>query len=216
MIHLLRSREKDGPTFITACGSKTKDYTQQTVFQSRVTCAACLLPGKNPSDVLLSASESGIIDNDSEKSQHQQGEPDMATTTDTSAKPTDEKSAETAPAAAATPKKVKAPLPEGFVTPVEFAHRLGDKVNQNRESIRPQIIYGYLKNNAAGSKNPFPAKQNSDGAWIVDEKAGFAWYDALQGRKATNAQKAAAKAAEAAKTPAPATTAATAPEPAKS
>ena len=64
-----------------------------------------------------------------------------------------------------------------------FAHRLGERLNQNRESIRPQIIYGYLKNNAAGSKNPFPSKQNTDGAWIVDEAAANTWYDALQGRK---------------------------------
>jgi hypothetical protein len=108
-----------------------------------------------------------------------------------------------APAAEApkTEKKVKAPLPEGFVTPVEYAHRLGERLNQNRDSIRPQIIYGYLKNNAAGSKNPFPAKQNSDGAWIVDEKAADAWYDALQGRKtqreATKAEKEAKAAADA-------------------
>lgn len=93
------------------------------------------------------------------------------------------KAATEAPTEEKAAKKVKAPLPDGYVTPVEFAHRLGERLNQNRESIRPQIIYGYLKNNAAGSKNPFPSKQNTDGAWIVDEAAANTWYDALQGRK---------------------------------
>jgi len=165
--------------FIAACGVRTKDFEEQTAFQSGVTCKACLLPGKTSTAALLSVEESGIIDNDSERSP-QQGEQDiMATSTeDVKAKaateaPTEEKAA----------KKVKAPLPDGYVTPVEFAHRLGERLNQNRESIRPQIIYGYLKNNAAGSKNPFPSKQNTDGAWIVDEAAANTWYDALQGRK---------------------------------
>lgn len=105
----------------------------------------------------------------------------MAQTTEA---PKAEKAEAAAAAEPAKEKKTKAPLPEGFVTPVEFAHRLGERLNQNRDSIRPQIIYGYLKNNAAGSKNPFPSKQNTDGAWMVEEAAANAWYDALQGRKA--------------------------------
>jgi hypothetical protein len=96
------------------------------------------------------------------------------------------------------PKKEKAPLPDGFVTPVTFAKELGAKLGKE---IRPQIIYGYVKNNGPQSKNPFPFEKNSDGAFIVNRDAAFAWYDALQERKTTreaaNAAKAAAAAAKA-------------------
>jgi hypothetical protein len=115
--------------------------------------------------------------------------------------------ADTATETEAKPEKAtKAPLPEGFITPVNFAKALGAKLGKE---IRPQIIYGYIKNNGPESKNPFPFEKNSDGAFIVNEQAAYAWYDALQERKANREQKKAAdeaakaaKAAAAAETPA--------------
>jgi hypothetical protein len=41
----------------------------------------------------------------------------------------------------------KHPLPEGYVTPVEFAHVVERDQGWAVGSLRPQIIYGYIKNN---------------------------------------------------------------------
>src|SRR3982750_1682386 len=61
------------------------------------------------------------------------------------------------------PKKEKAPVPEGFVTPVAFAKLLTERVGSD---VRPQIIYGYIRNSKTFLENV--AKQNTDGAWIVN------------------------------------------------
>lgn len=84
-----------------------------------------------------------------------------------------------------TKESKKAPLPKGFVTPVQFAKALSEK--ENRE-VRPQIIYGYIKNNGPESKNPFPSDRNSDGAFMVNEQEGYKWIAALRKRQEERAQ----------------------------
>jgi hypothetical protein len=112
------------------------------------------------------------------------------TTTDaptTEAPPTEAAATEATAAAAA--KKSKDPVPEGFITPVEFAKQLGKRLGGDETTVRPQIIYGYIRN-----AKDFPFKQNTDGRFIVDLEAGNKWIDAKNARKA---EKEAKKAAEA-------------------
>jgi hypothetical protein len=83
-------------------------------------------------------------------------------------------------------KKTKRPAPpEGYVTPVNFAHKLSEKLGHE---VRPQIVYGYVKNG-----KDFPVdNQPLDGGGtrpIVHLERGLAWYDALQARKAERAAK---------------------------
>jgi len=98
-----------------------------------------------------------------------------------------------------TPKKEKAPVPEGFITPVGFAHALNkrDKENGLPGETRPQIIYGYVKNSKT-----FPHQKNTDGAVIVNLEGAFQFIDDLRARKAAKEAEKATKAAEAAATPA--------------
>lgn len=100
------------------------------------------------------------------------------------------------------PKKEKAPLPEGYVTPVSFAKLLGERVGKE---IRPQVIYGYIRNTKAFREQA--ASQNVDQAWMINTEAGFAWWDEKEARKAKSAADKEAKAqaaAEKASEPAPA------------
>ena len=92
------------------------------------------------------------------------------------------------------PKNKKAPKPDGYVSPVEFAKfysadKAGVAVDDLTEgqAIRPQIIYGYIKNSEG-----FRAlvETNVDGKLMINVEAGLAF---LRSRDAT---KAAAKAAK--------------------
>jgi hypothetical protein len=102
---------------------------------------------------------------------------------------------EAAPAAEAAPKKPKRPAPpEGFVTPVGFAHKLeelrADKLNDGK--IPPQHVYGWLRTNKT-----FPNEAHPEtGSPIINLEAGLAWFDELQARKSERAAKKAAKAEE--------------------
>jgi hypothetical protein len=89
------------------------------------------------------------------------------------------------------PKKEKAPLPDGFITPVQFAKKLSEKLGKD---IRPQVIYGYVRN----SKD-FPSQKNTDGAFIVDEAKAFTWYDQKEARRVEREAAKTAKEAAAAK-----------------
>jgi hypothetical protein len=112
---------------------------------------------------------------------------------------------EAAAAAPVAEKKKKDPVPEGFVTPVEFAKQLGKRQGGDENTVRPQIIYGYIRN-----AKDFPFQNNSDGRFLVNLEAGNAWIDAKNERKTARDAKKAAEAkaaaekaaAEAAKAPA--------------
>lgn len=103
-------------------------------------------------------------------------------------------------------KTKKDAKPEGYVSPVLFAklwsaHRAGKPATleayaelDEKDQVRPQIIYGYIRNNAAFAEAA--ASQNTDDHWMINVKAGLAF---LTERDKTKAAKAATKAADDAK-----------------
>lgn len=108
------------------------------------------------------------------------------------------------------PKNTRPPVPEGKVSPVQFAKNLTEHLRKEHptlgvrkgenESVAPQVVYSYIKNNAAGSKNPFPAVSAEGRAAVVDNDAALAWWDEKDLRvKAGKDAKAAAAAAKAEK-----------------
>jgi hypothetical protein len=107
--------------------------------------------------------------------------------------------AEEAPAAAKAEKvSKKAPKPEGWVSPVEFAKELAKALGQD---VRPQVIYGYIKNNKGFGQDPAITSSNTDGHVMVNLQAGLAY---LLDAKAKRAEAKSAKAAAAAAAAAPA------------
>jgi hypothetical protein len=130
--------------------------------------------------------------------------------------PTEVEVPETKPAAAQKPKatdkgeekttekkadkKEYTALPDGFVAPVAFAKLLTAKLHEEKllpedEEVRPQVVYGYVKN---GSE--FPVKPSPEGArsgHMVNVAEGLEWC--ITRRKKT-AESKAKKAAEAAAT----------------
>lgn len=102
-----------------------------------------------------------------------------------------------APAAPAKPKKEKTAIPEGFVSPVDFAKEVDKHLGQVAGTTRPQIIYGYVKNSKT-----FPSQERGENdfpRFIVDLKKGLEWIDEKNKRQA---EKAAAKTAAPAEAPA--------------
>jgi hypothetical protein len=90
-----------------------------------------------------------------------------------------------APAGEATKASKKSRLtpPEGYVTPVGLAHEISKQRGIDPE-LRPQQVYGWLKNN----KN-FPAVDSttlgeSESRPLVKLEDGLKFYDDLQNRKA--------------------------------
>jgi hypothetical protein len=139
---------------------------------------------------------------------------------DVVAEPVAEGTAE-APKAKEKKEPSRPPVPEGKVSPVQFAKILSEhKTKKARETdpeaaeitIAPQVVYSYIKNNGEGSKNPFPAEKSEGRAAVVDADAALAWWEAKDARvaasKASAAEKAKAKADKAAAKPAETVTAA--------
>jgi hypothetical protein len=101
------------------------------------------------------------------------------------------------------------PVPEGKVSPVQFAKILSKHLTEKRgeeTTVAPQVVYSYIKNNGEGSKNPFPATKSEGRAAVVDAEAALAWWDAKDARvaerKTAAAEKAAKKAEKATEKPA--------------
>ena len=98
-----------------------------------------------------------------------------------------------APKEKAPSKKVA--LPEGYVTPVDFAKQLSER---NGEEVRPQVVYGYVKNM---KEFPFVERDEAPRFMVKVPEA----FDFLATKLAEKAAKKAAKAeADAAKASAPA------------
>jgi hypothetical protein len=126
--------------------------------------------------------------------------------------------AETAEKAKAEKKKesTRPPVPEGKVSPVAFAKILSEHLRKPHDtlgtrleegkSVAPQVVYSYIKNNGADSKNPFPTEKAEGRAAVVDAEAGLKWWDEkdlrVKASKDGKAQKAAEKAAKTTETPA--------------
>jgi hypothetical protein len=119
-----------------------------------------------------------------------------------------------APTTKAKTESTRPPVPEGKVSPVAFAKILTTHLRKEHETlgvrlaedkaVAPQVVYSYIKNNAEGSKNPFPATKSEGRAAVVDADAALEWWDAkdirVKGQKTEKAAKDAAKAAKAADT----------------
>lgn len=87
----------------------------------------------------------------------------------------------------------KAPKPEGFVSPIDYAEH---RSQVQGKFVRPQTIYGYIRNNTEGD-NPFPVEKNSDGRWMINQAAADAWFEARsKAREAKKAEKAAKEKAD--------------------
>jgi hypothetical protein len=103
-----------------------------------------------------------------------------------------------APAAADTkPKQKRVPAPEGYVTPVGFAHLLNEQRADalGNKTLPPQHVYGWLRTNKEFPQEPHP----ETGKPVINIERGLEWFDNLQSRKsskaAAKAEKEAAKAA---------------------
>jgi hypothetical protein len=98
-------------------------------------------------------------------------------------------------AAPATPKRQKDPVPEGFVSPVQFAKEIDKHLVQEEGTTRPQMVYGYIKNSKTF---PFQEREGFP-KFIVNLAEGLTWIDEKQVRSQERAaKKAAAEAAAAA------------------
>jgi hypothetical protein len=98
-----------------------------------------------------------------------------------------------APAAAepAKVKRVKTPIPEGYVAPVQFAHDVDKHLGQPDGTTPPQVIYGFIKNS---KEFPFEERGADDfPRFIVKLKEGLEFIDALQIKRKERAEKKTAK-----------------------
>jgi hypothetical protein len=130
-----------------------------------------------------------------------------------------------APKAKEKKESTRPPVPEGKVSPVQFAKILSaHKTAKARETdpeaaeitVAPQVVYSYIKNNGPESKNPFPAEKAEGRAAVVDADKALEWWDAKDQRvaasKAAAAEKAAKKTEKANAKPAETVTAAEEPQ----
>jgi hypothetical protein len=108
---------------------------------------------------------------------------------------------EATPAPAATPKVKRGTLPEGYITPVQFAKVLTkaelhtDK--KGSHEVPPQMVYSLINNSP--KENPFPIQTVTDSNGlerkVLVEAEGLAWWAAKNERTAARKANAAAKAA---------------------
>lgn len=103
--------------------------------------------------------------------------------------------------AKAKPEPKRAPLPEGYTTPVGLAKVITERglYQGKREDgvLTSQSMYVYIKNNGEGSQHPFPLEV-IDGRPCMKIEAGVQWWKEHQARVAAKAEAAAKRKAEAA------------------
>jgi hypothetical protein len=92
----------------------------------------------------------------------------------------------------ATKTSSRPAVPEGFISPVQFAKELTNEANP----IRPQVVYSYIKNNGANSKHPFPLHSAEGRHGVVKAEEGINWWTELRNRVASSKAAAAEKAAK--------------------
>jgi hypothetical protein len=117
-------------------------------------------------------------------------------------------------------ESTRPPVPEGYISPVDFAKRLTEHLRKDHPElgvrlagdkvIAPQVVYSYIKNNPSEGKFPFPQYKGEDvgapgRAVVVKETEGLEWWDTkdlrVKNQKAAKAQKEADKAAKAQTSP---------------
>jgi hypothetical protein len=88
-------------------------------------------------------------------------------------------------------KRVKTPIPEGWVAPVQFAHDVDKHLNQPDGTTPPQVIYGFIKNS---KEFPFQERTQDDfPRFIVNKEQGLKFIDELQVKRQERASKKATK-----------------------
>ena len=85
---------------------------------------------------------------------------------------------------AAEKKSKKAPKPDGYVSPVEYAKHRSELLGK---LVRPQTIYSYIRNTKG-----FPFETNTDGRYMINVKVADEWFE-----ERAKAKEARAKAKEA-------------------
>jgi hypothetical protein len=99
-----------------------------------------------------------------------------------------------APKAKAEPKRGE--LPEGYVTPIGLAKALSQEKDGTNDSVKPQMVYSYIKN--APAAHPFPSEVVTDSIGAqrnaLKLEEGLKWFHEKDARVAERKQNAAAKA----------------------
>jgi hypothetical protein len=135
--------------------------------------------------------------------------------------PATAESSDKAPKAEKAP--ARPPVPEGYVTPVEFAKQLTEHLEKQGASnkngpisktnpVPPQMVYSYIKSNGPSSKNPLPTYEEGGRSNLLKAEEALAWWDAKAERTAASKAAAAEKAARKAAAPATETAATTSDE----
>ena len=92
--------------------------------------------------------------------------------------------------ATATKEPARPAVPEGYVSPVNFAKALSEQLGKE---IKPQVIYSYIKN--GGKENKLPTYEEGGRANLLKLDEALAWWTAKDTRVAAQKEAAAVKAA---------------------
>lgn len=92
------------------------------------------------------------------------------------------------------PSATKTPAPEGYIAPVAFAKRCGERAGVE---LKPQVMYGYVKNNKALKEILVDRGVGVTPRFVIPIEAGDAWWDTMRTAKQQKVE-AAAQASEAA------------------
>lgn len=108
------------------------------------------------------------------------------------------------PVKSASKESSRPPVPEGFISPVAAAKKLGEHLtakaretdpNAPEVEVRPQVVYSYIKN-SQGGKNPIPTYEEGGRSKLLKLDEFLAWWDEKDARVAASKANAAAKAAK--------------------
>jgi hypothetical protein len=94
------------------------------------------------------------------------------------------------------PKQQKTPVPEGHVTPVEFAKKVDEHLGLEAGTTRPQSVYGMIKNSKKFAE--IAVEREGMPKWTIPLEAGLAFIDEKEKGKVERAKAKAAKEAAAA------------------
>lgn len=108
------------------------------------------------------------------------------------------------PVKSASKEPARPPVPEGYISPVAAAKKLGEHLTAKaREEdpdapqieVRPQVVYSYIKN-SKGGKNPIPTYEEGGRSNLLKLDEFLAWWDEKDQRVAERKANAAAKEAK--------------------
>jgi hypothetical protein len=102
-------------------------------------------------------------------------------------------------------KPKRGDLPEGWVTPIQFAKILGERgLHKNREGeavseVRPQMVYSYMRNSPKDDRLETTSVEDSNGnkREALNLEEAIAWWERKNARAAERKQNAATKKAKA-------------------